>query len=108
MTRTAKNFFRIEMVLLKIIDSGEECYGYQIVQTLKKQSDGHINIAEGTMYPILYKLTDQGYITSERRLINKRQTRVYYKITPEGKQYLEQLYQHYLTITGCIKNIMSD
>lgn len=105
MARIANNFFKMEMLLLKIIKDGD-CYGYQIVQSLKRFSGGNINIAEGTMYPILYRLLDKGFIKDEKRLVGLRQTRVYYKIQPEGEIYLEQLYQDYLKMTACIEVIM--
>ena len=55
MAKNTKGFFKMEMLLLKIISEGD-CYGYQIVQTLDKISNGTIHIAEGKMYPILYRL----------------------------------------------------
>ena len=73
MAKTTKGFFKMEMLLLKIISEGD-CYGYQIVQTLDKISNGTIHIAEGTMYPILYRLLDEGLISDEKRLVGKRQT----------------------------------
>ena len=79
MAKTTKGFFKMEMLLLKIISEGD-CYGYQIVQTLDKISNGTIHIAEGTMYPILYRLLDEGLISDEKRLVGKRQTRIYYHI----------------------------
>lgn len=60
----------MEMLLLKIISEGD-CYGYQIVQTLDKISNGTIHIAEGTMYPILYRLLDEGLISDEKDLLVK-------------------------------------
>ena len=53
MAKNTKGFFKMEMLLLKIISEGD-CYGYQIVQTLDKISNGTIHIAEGTMYPITH------------------------------------------------------
>lgn len=105
MARIARSFFKMEMLLLKIIQDGD-CYGYQIVQSLKRLSNGNINIAEGTMYPILYRLLDKGYIKDEKRLVGIRQTRVYYSIQPEGREYLKKLYQDYLNMTACIEMIM--
>ncbi len=107
MARNAKNFFKIEMLLLKIINDGE-CYGYQIVQSLDKMTDGYLHIAEGTMYPILYKLLDQGYISDEKKLVGKRQTRIYYRIEKKGQIYLQELYKEYKTMTKYIENIMED
>ncbi|MBS6797245.1 MAG: helix-turn-helix transcriptional regulator [Coprobacillus sp.] len=48
MAKNTKGFFKMEMLLLKIISEGD-CYGYQIVQTLDKISNGTIHIAEGTL-----------------------------------------------------------
>ena len=75
------------MLLLKIIEIGNgEYYGYKIVQQLQESSDDKIKLAEGVMYPILYRLLDKGYIIDEKRLVGKRKTRVYYKLEPKGKE----------------------
>ena len=52
----------IEMLLLKLL-SEEDMYGYQMSSELKKRSNGSYTILEGSMYPILYRLTDQKYIS---------------------------------------------
>ena len=57
MAKNTKGFFKMEMLLLKIISEGD-CYGYQIVQTLDKISNGTIHIAEGTIFPILQTFID--------------------------------------------------
>ena len=100
MSRSSNNFFRMEMLLLKIIEIGNgEYYGYKIVQQLQE-------LAEGVMYPILYRLLDKGYIIDEKRLVGKRKTRVYYKLEPKGKEYLNQLYIDYMDINTSIIKIM--
>ena len=105
MSRSSNNFFRMEMLLLKIIEIGNgEYYGYKIVQQLQELSDDKIKLAEGVMYPILYRLLDKGYIIDEKRLVGKRKTRVYYKL--EGKEYLNQLYIDYMDINTSIIKIM--
>ena len=82
-----KSFYKIEMLFLKILEK-EDCYGYHL-------TNGQIKIAEGTMYPILYKLQDQGYISDRQVKVGKRQTRVYYHLEPAGKEYLSQLTHDY-------------
>lgn len=90
----SSNFFKMEMLLLKILDE-KDCYGYEIVQTLKKISYDNIKLQEGTMYPILYKLEENNYISSQRVLIGKRLTRVYYHLETKGKDYLNEIYEDY-------------
>lgn len=107
MAKNTKGFFKMEMVLLKILSQGD-CYGYQIVQTLEQMSDGYIKVAEGTMYPILNRLLDEGYISDEKRLVGKRQTRIYYHIEDKGIEHMHELYEEYLSMTHYINNIMKD
>ena len=57
-----KSFYKIEMLFLKVLEQ-EDCYGYQLTQSIQDITNGQIKIAEGTMYPILYKLQDKGYIS---------------------------------------------
>ena len=80
----------IEMLLLKILSEGD-AYGYQMSQELKKRSAGNFSILEGSMYPILYRLLDAGYITDRQEKVGRRMIRVYYHLEPKGKAYLGDL-----------------
>ena len=106
MAKQANNVFRIEMIILKII-STQECYGYQISQLIKTLTEDHMNLAEGTLYPILYKLIDQGYIEDHKKLVGKRKTRVYYTITDFGKEYLQSIYDEYTIMSNYVNQIMN-
>ena len=106
MSRPSNNFYKLDMLLLKLLEV-QDCYGYQIVQLLAKLSNGTITIKEGTMYPILYRLMDHGYISDRKVLVGKRQTRIYYHIEPAGKEYLKELYDEYTNIKNNIESIMS-
>lgn len=105
MARPTNNFFKIEMLLLKVIEY-DDCYGYQMTQILNSLTDNRINIKEGTMYPILYRLMDDEYISSYKVLVGKRLTRIYYHIEAKGKVYLKQLYGEYKQTIIDINNIM--
>lgn len=80
----------IEMLLLKLL-SEEDCYGYQITQIIKEVSDGSIIVREPSMYPILYRLQERGFISSYKEKGNGRMERVYYHIEEGGKTELEKL-----------------
>ena len=99
------NFFRLEMLYLKILDE-KDCYGYEITHTLKERRHGKINVKEGTMYPILYKFEEIGYITSKKKLIGKKMTRVYYHLEPSGKEYLDKIYSEYKDMVNVISDLM--
>lgn len=100
-----KSFYKIEMLFLKILEK-EDCYGYQLTQSIQDITNGQIKIAEGTMYPILYKLQDQGYISDRQVKVGKRQTRVYYHLEPAGKEYFSQLTHDYYQMIDAIQSVL--
>lgn len=79
------------MLVLQLL-SEKEKYGYQLICELKEQSDAMFLLKEGTLYPILYRMEDDGLVVgrwSEPR--GKEVSRKYYDITAEGRETLEQL-----------------
>ncbi len=57
---------------------------------LKKKSMGVYTMLEGSLYPILYRLTEMGCISDYEKLVGKRRTRRYYHIEPKGKEYYKK------------------
>lgn len=94
------------LIILLFLREGD-MYGYQIAQLMKERSDGDFTIPEGSLYPALYKLIEQGYITDEKRQVGKRLTRVYYHLEESGRQHLEQLLSDYYTVRNGIDRIIN-
>ena len=96
----------IEMMLLKLLDEGD-MYGYQLSQELKRRSNSQYTILEGSMYPILYRITESGYVSFYEKKVGVRQTRVYYHLEEKGRQYLQSLltsYHDYMQIIEFLLN----
>ncbi|MEF2824992.1 MAG: PadR family transcriptional regulator [Peptococcaceae bacterium] len=82
----------IECLILSIVKN-RDSYGYDISQTIKTVA----TIKESTLYPILKKLTSDGYLTTYTETVNNR-ARKYYAITDSGREhltYLEGEWQEY-------------
>ncbi|QAT42255.1 PadR family transcriptional regulator [Aminipila luticellarii] len=77
----------LEGCVLKVV-SGQETYGYQIVQELKNY--GFTEIVEGTIYPLLLRLDNKGMLKS--RLVDSDigPKRKYYSITLLGTEVLKE------------------
>lgn len=54
----------LEMLVLRLICE-KPTYGYELLSRLKEQSGGRFSLKEGTLYPILYRLEDDGMITAK-------------------------------------------
>ncbi len=76
----------LEMLILNILCQ-KTTYGYELMSELKQASNDLFTLKEGTLYPILYRLEDEGMIEStwshgEGRIAPKKM----YRATERGKQ----------------------
>jgi PadR family transcriptional regulator, regulatory protein PadR len=76
----------LELCVLSMLDK-KDCYGYELVEIISK----NIMISEGTIYPLLRRLKDEGYFTSYLQESQEGPPRKYYQITKIGKQTKEAL-----------------
>jgi PadR family transcriptional regulator, regulatory protein PadR len=66
----------VDALLLAAVGEGE-AHGYGIVETLRARSEGAFDLAEGTVYPALYRLERQGLLESYWDEVGGRRRRVY-------------------------------
>ena len=110
MRNNEQNAFRrgiMQLVILSLL-SKEDMYGYQLVQETIARSGGRILTQEGSLYPVLYKLQEQGFISDRKVLVGKRMTRVYYHIEDAGLAQLEKLTEEYNAISTGLRMLMED
>lgn len=103
-----QNSFRrgvLAMVILSLL-SKADMYGYQLVQETNRITEGRITTQEGSLYPVLYKLQEQGFVSDRKVLVGKRMTRVYYHIEPTGEERLKQLLRDYERIAEGLRMIL--
>ena len=77
-------------LLLFLINEQEMTYGYQIIKEIERRSQGYLRFKEGTIYPALHKLENQGLISGEWIELPNGQQRRCYRITDKGKNALDE------------------
>lgn len=97
----------MSLVILTLLKR-EDMYGYQLVQETARASGGRLTTQEGSLYPVLYKLVDQGLISDRKVQVGKRMTRVYYHLEPAGEQRQRELRQEYEEVTGGVFQIIRE
>ena len=95
----------LEGCILKII-SREAAYGYAIAVTLRES--GFDDLTEGTLYPLLLRLERKGLIAAEYRAGSGGPSRKYYRLTPEGEQYLTEFTAAWQTTGAAVSRIMQN
>lgn len=93
----------LPMLILQII-SDEKDYGYNIVNRFNARCVAGMDIKEGTLYPILHRLEEDGAIASEWVMTSENgKPKKFYKITEEGKLLLEEQWNCWTQIEGMVR-----
>lgn len=75
------------LLILSLLEETDR-YGYEIIRELELRSDKAFQLKEGTLYPVLHKLENDGYVESYKAKGDRGRDRKYYKITRKGKKQL--------------------
>ncbi|MCS6992186.1 MAG: PadR family transcriptional regulator [Chitinophagales bacterium] len=78
----------LEYCILSIINNAGRCYASQILDQLK---NADLLVVEGTIYPLLTRLKNDGYLSYEWEESRSGPPRKYYQLTDTGKAFLQQL-----------------
>ncbi len=95
----------IPMMVLSII-STEDMYGYKIIKSLETRSDNVFSLKEGTLYPILHSLEQEGYVESYWDTSTGRKKK-YYHITRRGVKQLKNKEVEFEEFTATVKKVLS-
>jgi len=76
----------LDLLLLSILADGP-AHGYAVIESLRTRSEGVFDLPEGTIYPALHRLEDQGLLKSSWSEDSARRKRIY-QLTPKGQQAL--------------------
>jgi DNA-binding PadR family transcriptional regulator len=85
--RITKNFLDIQ--LLRLVQA-QPLWGYRIKK--KVETDLHIKLRHGALYPMLNSLERKGFFISQKQYQGGRIRKVY-TITKNGKEYLQNYYE---------------
>lgn len=91
------------LVVLRLLME-KPMYGYELTQEMKQRSGGAFTIS--VLYPVLYRLQEQGYVEITRSEVVDNRNRSYYAITPAGEDYLRRTWREYLEITKIFGDLM--
>lgn len=79
----------VSLVLLAILDrSDEPLYGYQIAKSIEGASAGGVPVKQGTLYPVLRVMEENGLLASRVEPSVSGPPRKYYSITEQGRSVL--------------------
>ena len=92
------------LMLLRLLET-KDMYGYEMIDTLSKRSDNVFELKVGTLYPLLHSMVLSGYLESYNQEANGK-LRKYYRITPNGKKYLEKMIEEWNAYANAVTSMI--
>ena len=91
------------MCVLALV-STRDFYGYELVEAISKK----IEISEGTIYPILRRLTLEQYFETYLQESTEGPPRKYYRMTTRGRKETEKLMKDWKQFTTDVNSILNE
>jgi PadR family transcriptional regulator PadR len=95
----------LELIVLHLLAAGE-AYGYEIVSKLTAQTSGALEVTDGTLYPVLYRLERQAFVTVRWETPERGVPRKYYRLTESGREELARLTREWTTFATAMANLL--
>jgi transcriptional regulator len=95
----------LDMLILRVLTRGEN-HGWGIADRIAQLSQSVLSVGEGSLYPALYRLQAQGWISSEWGISDNNRKAKYYRLTKSGRKQLEVEKETWDRLTVAISQIM--
>ena len=95
----------LPMLVLAVLTE-RESYGYELVTTVQRDTDGAFRWREGSLYPNLHKLEQGGLIVGEWEEKETGRKRRYYHITRKGRGALAEKVQSWTELCQAVSRIL--
>lgn len=79
----------LDLLVLKTLSQMGAMHGYGIVLHIQRASEELLRVEEGSLYPALHRMEQNGWIGSEWGLTETNRKAKYYKLTPAGRSRLQ-------------------
>ena len=95
----------LELIVLHLLEPGE-AYGYEIVSKLTAQTNGTLEVTDGTLYPVLYRLERAGHVAVRWETPARGVPRKYYQLTESGRKELGRLREDWAAFAKAMTKLL--
>lgn len=104
-TRGDQLFGTLDLLVLKTLEQGA-MHGWGITLHLEEISDALLRVEEGSLYPALHRMEQEGWISAEWGVSENNRRARYYRLTRLGKKQLAAERERWEKITGAVKLVL--
>jgi transcriptional regulator len=95
----------LDVLILKIL-ALEPLHAWAIGQRLRQVSRDVLQVSDGSLYPALHKLEQEGWVTAEWKLSDNNRRAKYYRLTAAGRRHLDREAANWDRLAAAISLVM--
>jgi PadR family transcriptional regulator, regulatory protein PadR len=96
----------LDLLILKAVSLSPQ-HGYGILLRIQQISRDKLQVQQGSLYPALYRLEHQGFITSTWGSSENNRRAKFYRLTAAGRRHLEQEVAYWQRISEAIAIVLA-
>ena len=98
----------MDMIVLQLVGE-KDTYGYELIQELSRRGEDFFTLKEGTLYPVLYRLEDNGLIEAFwKHEVGRSVPKEYYRITENGREKLREYIGVWKSFENCVDSLCGE
>lgn len=97
----------LDMLILKALQL-EPMHGFGISVRIRQMSDEVLQVEQGSLYPALYRLEDQGWIKAEWGVSENNRKARFYELTAAGRKQLNAETENWARVSAAINLILEN
>jgi len=94
------------LLVLRTLASNTRMHGYAITAHIHRVSDDLLRVEEGSLYPALHRMEQQGWIRAEWGTTEKNREARFYSLTPEGRKQLAAEEESWAKLTEGVGRVL--
>ena len=97
----------LALLILKTLESRGKLHGYAITVHIQQVSDQLLRVEEGSLYPALHRMEQDGLVRAEWGKTEKNREARFYSLTPAGRRQLAAEQENWKRLTAGVARVMS-
>ncbi len=95
----------LDMLILKTLGVGA-MHGYAIAWSIQQASDEVLRVEEGSLYPALHRVEQQGWVKAEWGVSENNRRARFYRLTPVGRKHLANETAHWQRLSKAVSRVL--
>jgi len=98
----------LALLVLQTLASGRKMHGYAITAHIHRISDQLLRVEEGSLYPALHRMEQDGWVRAEWGKTEKGREARFYVITAKGRRQLEEEQQSWRRLAEGVARVLAE